>query len=536
MTLAINTSHANESSIDSISDKLIKTAQDRFGSDTDLHIQVTDFVESAGTYYVSSGPGAGVLSASVVPTEKNPRFTSILLPCSQVQKKVCIEEVSYRSLIESKWKSAVLQTSYSLSRTGQVALTYPDGSNHFYGNVTEDLKNNRPAGGNASIWRMEGAEHKGGNEYFLSASISNFPRGYTQDPLDLSVKLQPIKVTTPGDVRQYQFPNNVRQYQFPENFEFRVVLRLESLMTKLSKWYSARLASPEIIISGENLEVIGRPVKVPLARTLDRPCKQISTEQRAALSDSFQLQGFANSCETSGSVVGADANYLDNGKSAFQIFQLFESELYEIGKNSHWSFDANYELGECNSSDITGFVSSNAMIFTPNPPTFNKSDRTLVYQMASPHLDRSGKVNVGNLDIFLKKTVAQCLWKMESIDLYQSAISVIYANGESVLGTTTVNSAGEWIRINVSNFTFSSPTVKLSFVPISKVEASDKPKTPVQVTVPDPVKSALPEASVENPPASDISAKKRTITCIKGKITRKVTGTNPKCPKGFKKR
>jgi hypothetical protein len=156
--------------------------------------------------------------------------------------------------------------------------------------------------------------------------------------------------------------------------------------------------------------------------------------------------------------------------------------------------------------------------------------------MASPHLDRSGKVNVGNLDIFLKKTVAQCLWKMESIDLYQSAISVIYANGESVLGTTTVNSAGEWIRINVSNFTFSSPTVKLSFVPISKVEASDKPKTPVQVTVPDPVKSALPEASVENPPASDISAKKRTITCIKGKITRKVTGTNPKCPKGFKKR
>jgi hypothetical protein len=30
------------------------------------------------------------------------------------------------------------------------------------------------------------------------------------------------------------------------------------------------------------------------------------------------------------------------------------------------------------------------------------------------------------------------------------------------------------------------------------------------------------------------SIKKRTITCSKAKIERKVTGINPKCPKGFK--
>jgi hypothetical protein len=31
-------------------------------------------------------------------------------------------------------------------------------------------------------------------------------------------------------------------------------------------------------------------------------------------------------------------------------------------------------------------------------------------------------------------------------------------------------------------------------------------------------------------------AKKSTITCIKGKVTKKVVGVNPKCPAGYKKK
>jgi hypothetical protein len=27
-----------------------------------------------------------------------------------------------------------------------------------------------------------------------------------------------------------------------------------------------------------------------------------------------------------------------------------------------------------------------------------------------------------------------------------------------------------------------------------------------------------------------------SLTCVKGKITKKVTGANPKCPKGYKKK
>jgi hypothetical protein len=40
----------------------------------------------------------------------------------------------------------------------------------------------------------------------------------------------------------------------------------------------------------------------------------------------------------------------------------------------------------------------------------------------------------------------------------------------------------------------------------------------------------IPKASVTVP------AKKSTISCVKGKATKKVTAVNPTCPKGFKKK
>ncbi len=42
--------------------------------------------------------------------------------------------------------------------------------------------------------------------------------------------------------------------------------------------------------------------------------------------------------------------------------------------------------------------------------------------------------------------------------------------------------------------------------------------------------------SLEPTPKSTISPKKITITCLKGKVIKKVTGINPKCPSGYKKK
>ena len=59
---------------------------------------------------------------------------------------------------------------------------------------------------------------------------------------------------------------------------------------------------------------------------------------------------------------------------------------------------------------------------------------------------------------------------------------------------------------------------------------------PVASASPSPVASASAEPSVAATPAPVAKSKKLTITCLKGKTVKKVTGLNPKCPSGFKKK
>jgi membrane protein involved in colicin uptake len=50
-------------------------------------------------------------------------------------------------------------------------------------------------------------------------------------------------------------------------------------------------------------------------------------------------------------------------------------------------------------------------------------------------------------------------------------------------------------------------------------------------------KAAADKAAADKAAADKAaSTKKTTITCIKGKLTKKVTAVNPKCPAGYKKK
>jgi hypothetical protein len=51
-----------------------------------------------------------------------------------------------------------------------------------------------------------------------------------------------------------------------------------------------------------------------------------------------------------------------------------------------------------------------------------------------------------------------------------------------------------------------------------------------------PAKSEVAAPAAESKKSVAAPAKRISITCVKGKITRKVSGTAPKCPTGFKKR
>ena len=64
---------------------------------------------------------------------------------------------------------------------------------------------------------------------------------------------------------------------------------------------------------------------------------------------------------------------------------------------------------------------------------------------------------------------------------------------------------------------------------------------PVEEVTPVPEKQAPKEevAVTTTKAAAPVEVKKvitKSISCVKGKVTRKISGTNPKCPAGFKKK
>ena len=84
-------------------------------------------------------------------------------------------------------------------------------------------------------------------------------------------------------------------------------------------------------------------------------------------------------------------------------------------------------------------------------------------------------------------------------------------HGENAVATTVVGEKAGWLSLAAYNFGFSSPQVKVQLT---------------QAAEPTPTPSATAKTV----------AKKITITCIKGKVTKKVTAVNPKCPTGYKKK
>jgi hypothetical protein len=92
---------------------------------------------------------------------------------------------------------------------------------------------------------------------------------------------------------------------------------------------------------------------------------------------------------------------------------------------------------------------------------------------------------------------------------------VVYADGEAKKATTLVSEKNNWLRLSAKGFTYSSPTVKVRLTQEKAIEAPS----------PTPSVSAKPAA-----------AKKTSITCIKGKTSKKVTAVSPTCPKGYKKK
>jgi hypothetical protein len=115
----------------------------------------------------------------------------------------------------------------------------------------------------------------------------------------------------------------------------------------------------------------------------------------------------------------------------------------------------------------------------------------------------------------MRSDVARCVYGFSKAPI-NATISITSDDGTPQVATTVIGERNGWLYLQAKNFEFSAPIIKAKL-------------TQEVVVEPTPTPTATPAVKPVVP-------KKATITCVKGKTTKKVTAVKPKCPSGFKKK
>jgi hypothetical protein len=143
---------------------------------------------------------------------------------------------------------------------------------------------------------------------------------------------------------------------------------------------------------------------------------------------------------------------------------------------------------------------------------WDEGEQALVMAVGAPHFDTNGTVIEGWYEGAIRGRYITSRFGIKPQQAAGSArLEIVYTDGERKVATISAkyDSATDWLYLKGYGFTYSSPKLMVKF---------EKPAEVVEVK-----------------PVATVPVKK-TITCIKGKSTRKVTAIKPVCPKGYKKK
>ena len=181
--------------------------------------------------------------------------------------------------------------------------------------------------------------------------------------------------------------------------------------------------------------------------------------------------------------------------------------------------DAKGDVERCTKleSGIAGLVTTNASMYSSGPPVFNTDSQSLDYKVAAPHLTSTGEDLLGSYDLVMNSQVARCMYGFSKAPL-KASISVVSTSEKTTVETSVLNESNGFIRLSANGFHYSQPTIQVKLTQDKVIEPA--------VTTPSNVAAPVKNAAVKKVV--------KTITCSKGKLTRKVSGTAPKCPSGYR--
>ena len=487
------------------------------------------------------------------------KYNSILKVCSMTSETDCVSEVSS---ISADGTSAP-------GKFSKYTIT-----NHFNA-YPADLKAGIPAGDMPSIWSIPSAPHASGNEYAVVAGINgNVDRdgNMTTSGSFIQLALVPVYLKDFGKGRQsiaegwsqalpgvfYDYCVTFQQTDHNKNTDcnhvngdacifptveqgmcyaeeaFGTVDRF-NIKVKLSKepsaWIHGRMVDPSISITSQTsggvlLSVSAGATSVPMVYQTGRWDSLPANVQNLWIkcnldgrlcSESGLFRGpnvAPNFRELSTTLEGnKNINILDYvqpfGQIPLEIMAAIAPLVNDksAALSTTWSMRtlSGLEMKGANkcfvdAAGIKGIVTTNSTAYSAGPPEFK--DGFLNYQVSSPHFNPDGKTPFkGNYNLVMRSDVARCLYGFSNAPI-SATISVLSSEGNNDVATTVTGEKNGWLSLSANNFQFSSPTIQVKLIQA----------------------------------AAASSAKKSTITCVKGKTTKKVTAVKPACPMGYKKK
>ncbi len=411
----------------------------------------------------------------------------ILPVCKTENQEHCIESLAF-----SKDGSEFIPAEFQRESSGGAS---------FPANPAMDF----PDDGSPSIWKSAVAIHSAGNDYAVSVRLSMDYDHATKKfrPGILNASIVPVRSVSgnynpafvSGAANNCTFlETGICGYpqDFPENLRVKLAFRISN---KIGGWFQGRLKDPQLAVSkfsssSNKVVVEASPSLVP--RLAFPRLKTSFTEKEKELY-SFSRWG----------TVYGEGSGPEGGQTpySFNFIEYFRPLLNDTasGVNSYWSLTTTaWGSGSgclSDTSKVQGIVTTNAMGYDGTAPSFRNG--YLDYKVSGLHLMPDGKTEVqGTYDLVMRSETARCLYGFSTAPIY-ATINVISGNTSTIVGTTTVSEKNGWLKLAAYGFTFSEKTLQ------------------VKITQP--------------------KNQKYSISCIKGKVTKKITGTKPKCPAGYKK-
>ncbi len=467
-------------------------------------------------------------------------FKAMLKPCEAATDTNCIQ-----SLTAVKADGSKVEGKFSRYVTTDVK-TYWDGSS------AAGVPDSRAE----SLWTFDGVKHSAGSDFLISSIVDGtYKVGQAPRFARLQSVIQPVsevKDATVERVRamdtslalltQRQVDNQAgwtggqkgalakncaasddgvcfKREPFPADLSFSVTIKLGQ---NIGGWIHGRMKAPEITIdkSGSDylVKVLGEPISVPVAAYWGN---------KADLSAEI-LSSYGPRAATSvGIGSGSSLRYQTNGQFNQEQIKLFSlwiplikdkasanPKMWMFGSLSPDSLETAVQglasAKECvtKASGLAGLVTTNATIYDGSIPAFDSAEGALNYKVSAPHFAADGSEFSGTYDLIMSSSVARCIYNFTSAPISASVSITSSDGGVQKVATTVLNERNGWLHLGAYGFGFSAPTLKVK----------------LSQATPTPAATAKP------------AQKKITITCVKGKSTKKVTAVSPKCPSGFKKK